>query len=373
MPGISQKRFHSTIKGPAANALATLDPHSQAIARQWTSALHEIGLRADDMPQLAFEKFARALRHSTLASIRRQIHALVRRMAKRGTRFESAAAALNRLFEICLPFLARGAVVAFTRLHSLISLLFAAEYAGQLAPALADVSVSEPQRNIPGSSAYVTRVYERERRLLSHDLHDEVGHDLIIIKLYLEMISMSLGNRERIDIKPRLDEAIGLVSHAIDSVRRLVLDLGPAVFDELGFLPAVKSYAEQFTSRTRINVTVQEGYIPDQVPLTHQIALYRLLQGALSNVLKHAHAQNVRVSLGSVKDSVLIMVVEDDGVGFDTAHKPGRRSFGLTSMRERVAVLGGRILVESARAGFQSHKHGTRIEVGLPLTVAAEK
>ncbi len=152
-----------------------------------------------------------------------------------------------------------------------------------------------------------------------------------------------------------------------------MLDLGPAVFDELGFLPAVKSYAAQFSSRTKINVTVQEGYLPDNLPLTHQIALYRLLQGALSNVLKHAHANNVRISLGSMKDSVLIMVVEDDGVGFDPAVRRGRRSFGLTAMRERVQVLGGRIHIESRRAEAPGAKHGTRIEVDLPLPGREEK
>jgi signal transduction histidine kinase len=68
-----------------------------------------------------------------------------------------------------------------------------------------------------------------------------------------------------------------------------------------------------------------------------------------------------------MKDSVLIMVIEDDGVGFDTAGKPGRRSFGLTAMRERVEVLGGRFHVESKRATMSSQKHGTRIEVDLPL------
>jgi signal transduction histidine kinase len=139
------------------------------------------------------------------------------------------------------------------------------------------------------------------------------------------------------------------------------------VFDELGFLPAVKSYAAQFSSHTGIRVTVHEGYFPDNVPLTHQIAMYRLLQGALSNVLKHAHANHVSVSLGSRKDSVLIMVIEDDGIGFDTGAKPGRRSFGLTAMRERVEVLGGKIHIESRRAGASVKKHGTRIVVDLPL------
>src|SRR5262249_29788241 len=155
--------------------------------------------------------------------------------------------------------------------------------------------------------------------------------------------------------------------------RRLVLDLGPAVFDELGFLPAVKSYAAQFSARTKVNVTVQEGYLPDNVPVTHQVALYRLLQGALSNVLKHARAKNVRISLGSMKDSVLIMVIEDDGIGFDPGAKPGRKSFGLTAMRERVEVLGGRIHVESRRAGAPGKKHGTRIEIDLPLPGREEK
>lgn len=379
MPGISQKRFHSTIKGPAAEALDVLNAHSHSIAFKWSGVLQTLGVRTDDflpVRGLEFRSIARLLRHSTLSGFRRQIRSLARRIGRRGIRFETAAAALNRLFEICLPYLDPSNAVGFTRLHALVSLFIAAEYAGEpgsTTPALADTNLTEAQRKVRGGSAYVTRVYERERRSLSHDLHDEVGHDLIIIKLYLEMISMSLQGREVADIKPRLDEAIGLVSHAIDSVRRLVLDLGPAVFDELGFLPAVKSYAQQFSAHTRIHVTVQEGYMPENVPLTHQIAMYRLLQGALSNVLKHAHARNVRVSLGSVKDSVLIMVIEDDGVGFDTAQKPGRRSFGLTAMRERVEVLGGRILVESARSGPFNRSHGTRIEVGLPLTAAAEK
>jgi signal transduction histidine kinase len=285
-------------------------------------------------------------------------------------------AALNRLFELALGYLSRAApsratpLLALSRLHALITLLLVSGYTGQSIDnrtTLVEESMLEAEHRSHEASAYITKIYERERRRLSHDLHDEIGHDLILIKLYLEMISIATKDRDVPDVQPRLSEAIGLVSHAIDAVRRLVLDLGPAVFDELGFLPAVKSYAAQFSVHTGIRVTVHEGYIPDTVPLTHQIALYRLLQGALSNVLKHARASNVSVSVGSRKDSVLIMVVEDDGNGFDTMAKPGRRSFGLTAMRERVEVLGGRIHVESRRANASVKKHGTRIEVDLPL------
>jgi two-component system sensor histidine kinase DegS len=165
---------------------------------------------------------------------------------------------------------------------------------------------------------------------------------------------------------------VSLVSHAIDSVRRLVLDLGPAVFDALGFLPAVRTYTSQFSARTKIPLTLQEGYLPDDIPMSHQVAMYRLLQGALSNVLKHASAKCIKVSLGSMKDAVLIMVIEDDGVGFDATARAGRRSFGLTAMRERVEVLGGRIHIQSKPAGSVSKTKGTRIEVDLPLPGGAK-
>jgi len=103
------------------------------------------------------------------------------------------------------------------------------------------------------------------------------------------------------------------------------------------------------------------------------VALYRVMQGALSNVMKHASAKNVKVSLGSRTCSVLMMVVEDDGIGFDTTARVGRRSFGLTAMRERVEVLGGKFQVHSKPAGALTKSHGTRIEVDLPVPGGAQK
>lgn len=356
-----------------------LAPYSRDMLVKWTHAIRELGLAPSDflgIPNQNFAYLADQLRKSTFASFRTNIEELAQRLAESGARIDAVTGSLNRLFEISLPYLVRATpnratpILALARLHALIGLIVVAGYT--VTPVnrkqtLGEASLTEAEHRLHGASAYVTRIYERERRRLSHDLHDEVGHDLILLKLYLEMISLALKSEEAPEIQPRLNEAIYLVSHAIDSVRRLVLDLGPAVFDELGFLPAVKSYAGQFSSRTKVNVTVQEGYLPESVPVTHQVALYRLMQGALSNVLKHSHAKNVKVSLGSMNDSVLIMVIEDDGVGFDTAAKLGRRSFGLTAMRERVEVLGGRIHVESRRSSASSKKHGTRIEVDLPL------
>jgi signal transduction histidine kinase len=379
MPENSQKRFHTTIKDPAADALDALAPYSRELVTRWNHALRGLGLSASDFADPAHLNFADAaarLRKSTFASFRAAAHKRGCLLAERGARLESVIAALDRLLEICLSYLIRAApnratrILALTRLHASLLLTLVAGYTGtpmSRKETLVEASVTEAEQRSHGASAYVTRVYERERRRLSHDLHDEIGHDLILLKLYLEMISLSLKKEGAPAIEPRLNDAISIVSHAIDSVRRLVLDLGPAVFEELGFLPAIKSYADQFSSRTKISVTVQEGYLPENVPMSHQIALYRLMQGALSNVLKHSHARNVKISIGSRNDSVLIMVIEDDGVGFDPGARPRRRSFGLTAMRERVEVLGGRIHVHSRRRTAASKKHGTRIEVELPL------
>ncbi len=216
------------------------------------------------------------------------------------------------------------------------------------------------------ASAYVTNVYEHERRKLSHDLHDDIGHQLLLLKLYLELMATDAKKGEIPKVSERLEEALGLVSSAIDSVRRLVLDLGPAIFDELGFLPAIRFYARQFSSRTAISVVVRAAELPEDLPASHQVALYRVLQSALSNVVEHARAGRVKVNIEALEGKRLIMVVEDNGIGFDPAAVFGR-SFGLTAMRERVEVLGGKLQVESTTAGPHAQKTGTRLSVELPL------
>jgi signal transduction histidine kinase len=384
MPDIPPRRFLSTIQAPAAEALDLLSAHSPAIFAEWEREVRELGLEPDDFlggypPNLT--RFADLLRESTYPVFRQQLQSLGGRLAKRGVKLGHSVAATNRLFEICLSYLKREVpkratpLLALARLHALASLLITSGYTGQWAggeKTLVEASLSEAEDRRHGASVYVTKVYEQERTRLSRDLHDEVGHDLILIKLYLEMIAMEAQKRNLQGVQPRLREAISLVSHALDSVRRLVLDLGPAVFDELGFLPAVRSCTQQFSARTKINVTFREGYLPAEIPMSHQVALYRVLQGALSNVLKHASAKNVKVSIGSMKGSVLIMVIEDDGVGFASEAKKGRPSFGLTAMGERVEVLGGRIHIQSRPASAHGKSHGTRIEVDLPLPGGAK-
>jgi signal transduction histidine kinase len=384
MPGISQRRFYSTIRRPAADALEILAANSDDIFATWQREVRALGLLLGEFlpaASLNFARLAENLRKVTYPAFRQRLLNFGETLAQRGVRLDIAVAALNRLYEICLPCLIQdlperaSPILALARLHALVNLLIVSGYTGQWASGkktLVEASLSEAEDRRYGASAYVTRVYEQERRRLSHDLHDEIGHDLIIIKLHLEMIALSHDGKD-LEAENRLTEAIALVSHAIDAVRRLVFDLGPAVLEHLGFLPAVKSYISQFSARTKINVKLREGYLPVDIPSSHQVAIYRLLQGALSNVLKHASAKNVNISLGSMKDIVLIMVIEDDGIGFDTASRSRRHSFGLTAMRERVEVLGGKMHLQSKPATPMAKVHGTRIEIDLPLPGGVEQ
>src|SRR5262249_45371016 len=156
---------------------------------------------------------------------------------------------------------------------------------------------------------------ERERQRLSRDLHDEIGHDLVVLKLYLEMIARDLQSGAAEALHAKLEEALALIAQSLQSVRRLILDLGPAVLDQVGFLPAVRLYAGQFSAHTGLSVEVSDRGLPGPLPASHETALYRVLQGALSNVVKHAKARSVRVNVG-LRRGVLVMTIQDDGIGF---------------------------------------------------------
>jgi signal transduction histidine kinase len=215
----------------------------------------------------------------------------------------------------------------------------------------------------------LTRLDDRERQKLSGDLHDEVGSDLIVLKLYVEMIASEIARGSATPVGPKLEEALALIAHAIDSVRRLTLDLGPAFLDSLGFRAALRNFVRQFSQRTAIKVRLKEPRASVTLPSSHEVALYRLARGALSNVAKHSKARNATVSL-RIAGGAFVMAVEDDGKGFDVRGQNPEQSFGLNAMRERVRTLGGRLSIRS-RVAHGSRGSGTRLEVRLPLKAGA--
>jgi signal transduction histidine kinase len=362
----------SETKGPAAEALAALVPHLPQVTRRWRASLRTLNLTPKArrvLTQLDLTEGLERLPTISYSGLRNALKHLAAEFVAVDIESEQALGAFHLLFDQCLPYFKDDpeSAIAVTRLAGVISGMVVAGYSARWESSRLFLSgrLVDARRRLHGASAYVTQVYEMERRRLSHDLHDEIGHDLVLLKLYLEVI---LRDRMEGDaLNSKLEQSLAVLQHAIDSARRLVLDLGPPIFDELGFMGAMRSYARQFGQRTGVEVDFRAGPLPEEIPMSHQIALYRVLQGALGNVFKHANAKRVTVTLGRVRNGELFLIVDDDGAGFDMNLRRKEASVGLIAMRERIEVLGGSFRIDSTQMGTLQRKHGTRVEIGVPL------
>jgi len=171
MPGISQKRFHSTIQGPAAEALETLAAHSGRILQIWRQHLADLGVDAERVIPggIDFANLAARLRSARYPEFCRSLQAFGGKLAQRYPRMDRAVAAANRLFESCLPFLAADEskqatpVLALARLYALVGLLVVSGYTGQWAAGkktLVEASFAENEERQRRVSTYITRIYE---------------------------------------------------------------------------------------------------------------------------------------------------------------------------------------------------------------------
>jgi signal transduction histidine kinase len=211
-------------------------------------------------------------------------------------------------------------------------------------------------------------VYEKERRRLAQDLHDEVGHDLIVLKLYIEMITRDLGDGGDGRLRRKLNESVSLIQHALKGVRHLTFALGPAIWNQEGFVSAVRLYLRQFAARTELKVRFSARQLKASLSPDYEAALYKALQGSLANVAAHAGAKQVNITLSSNEDEVL-MKVADDGKGFNERRKmkTPQQSFGLRAMRERIEALGGSIHFVTHATKIGNSGSGTVVEFRLPL------
>lgn len=205
---------------------------------------------------------------------------------------------------------------------------------------------------------------EDERHRIARELHDQMGQSLSALRLGLAILATSATPNDAI---VRLQQIVAQID---EDVHRLVLELRPSALDELGLLTAVQQHVEAWTTVTGINAEFQAIGVDAQVPSEVAIVLYRVMQEALTNVLKHAEARHVSVILEQQRDQ-LCLIVEDDGRGFDpdTARQAsdGPRRIGLLSMQERVGLVGGTFTLESAPG------RGTSVFVRIALATRARE
>jgi PAS domain S-box-containing protein len=189
---------------------------------------------------------------------------------------------------------------------------------------------------------------ETERRRVSRDLHDEAGQSLTALKISLELIQADL-RAESEKSHQSLQEAMTLANETLERIRLLAQGLRPPELDVVGLNPTLKDHCHDFAEQARLSIEYAGAELPD-LPDAVTICFYRVLQEALTNVAKHAHANHVWVALRCDADT-LSLSVEDDGQGFDVpsevsvARQP--RGIGLVGMRERLELLGGRLEIKS--------------------------
>ena len=229
-------------------------------------------------------------------------------------------------------------------------------------------ATEDVEARLRGLSTELREVYEKERRRLAQDLHDEVGHDLIVLKLYIEMIVRDLGGGDLSRVRRKLNESVTLIQHALKGVRHLAFSLGTSRWEEGGFLSAIRLYVRQFAARTELKARFTARKLRAALSSDYEDALYKALQGALANVAAHAGAKEVSIDLSN-DDQDVVMRVTDDGIGFNVARKLNapQFSFGLRAMRERIESLGGTIAFRSRATKIGTGTSGTVIEFRLPL------
>lgn len=220
--------------------------------------------------------------------------------------------------------------------------------------------LQESRQALRRLSANIVESREAERQRIARELHDELGQSLSALKLELSAcVDDTLLERHRARVRSmlrRLDEIMA-------AVRRIAVDLRPQMLDDLGLGPAVEWLVQDFARHTGLRCTTQ---LDEVAGLADSVAtaLFRMVQEALTNVLRHARATEVTVEL-RLRDGRAVLSVCDNGVGLQDGQGPRDSQFGLLGMQERADMLGGQLKISSAQGG------GTCVSMELPLLAQA--
>jgi signal transduction histidine kinase len=205
--------------------------------------------------------------------------------------------------------------------------------------------------------AMAQRGEEDERKRIGRELHDEAGQCLLLLRLQLEMMERDAPPF----LKARMADARSVAESTVTEIRRIVAALSPSVLERLGLRAALRHSAARFRKMDAAKLEMRMALGSNPLPGAVEEVVYRVAQESMLNIAKHSGAKSVKLSLRAA-DSCIRLSVSDDGVGFnDEAAVHKLASFGLAGMRERAALLGGTLAVESA-AG-----KGVTVRLELPL------
>ncbi len=209
-------------------------------------------------------------------------------------------------------------------------------------------------------SAHLQTVREEERTRIAREIHDELGQALTALKMDISWIRKRSEENNECKINTKLDSMSNLVDKTIQSVRRISADLRPGILDDLGLYAAIEWQAEEIEERSGISCQVNCNCDDFELGDDKRISIFRIVQEALTNVVRHSRAKTVEINLNR-RDEIFELEIHDDGVGITEDNMKNSGSFGLIGMRERVKFCNGEVQING------SPDMGTKINVTIPV------
>ena len=331
--------FHALANG-ISGYFAALEP-----ALKWTAEQRRI-----HGPAFMRDEVLR--RRATMISIERRVADVNQRQLETGNRMINRlfAGFRTRLIWLSLLTLSVGLVLAAFSMQRIFALEREAERRYSEA--------EQARRRAQQLSAKLVDAQEEERRHIARELHDEVGQSLSALLLGIGNLKQMLSTSSQGLVREQIESVKSVSEKCVSVVRNMSLLLRPSMLDDVGLIPALQWQARETSRNSGIRVSVAADEMPESLPEEYKISIYRIVQEALHNAVRHAHASQVRIQLQQTSDS-LLLAIQDDGCGF----VPKNRGLGLLGIEERVHRLGGSVHISSDEG------NGTLLSIELPNPV----
>ncbi|MBE0686151.1 MAG: GAF domain-containing protein, partial [Anaerolineaceae bacterium] len=216
--------------------------------------------------------------------------------------------------------------------------------------------VRDGREQLQALSRQLVEVQESERQYIARELHDEAGQTLASMMVGFKVLENQSNDPQAVIAQSR--ELKKITDGVLENLHRLSISLRPATLDHLGLIPALRQHTEMIRSQHKLNIQFEVIGNINRLPTELETAIYRIVQEALTNIVRHAKASHADVLLERKKDTIIV-IIEDDGIGFDPNNKVINH-LGLVGMQERATMLGGSITLES------SPDRGSTIKLEIP-------
>lgn len=224
-----------------------------------------------------------------------------------------------------------------------------------------ELEIQDSYQQIRRLTAYLQNIREEERAHIAREIHDELGQQLTVIKMDVAWMKKKIASGELPPVTEKMNEMLEILDGTVATVRRIATELRPSLLDDIGLLAAIEWQVEVFCKRTGIKVNIEKIDESLLVPDEYATGLFRILQESLTNITRHANANQVDIHLKN-QNKEFILCIQDNGRGFDMSKMADKKTLGLLGMRERSIAMHGTFTIQSKPG------EGTKVEVRVPLT-----